>query len=113
LREEHRLRVFENRVVRRIFGPKREEDGLWRKLHNDELHSLYSSPNIIRVIKSRRVRWAGHVACMGVGRGVYRVLVGRPESKRPLGRPRRKWEDKIKLDLREIGIDGENWILLD
>jgi hypothetical protein len=88
LREEHRFRVFENRVLR-IFGPEREEDGSWRKLHNDELHNLYSSPNIVRVIKSGRMRWAGHVARMGEGRGVYRVLVGRPESKRPLGRPRR------------------------
>jgi hypothetical protein len=79
LREEHRLRVFENRVLRRIFGPKWEEDGLWRKLHNDELHGLYSSPNIIvRVIKSRRMMWAGHVACMWEGKGVYRVLVGKP-----------------------------------
>jgi hypothetical protein len=85
---------------------KREEDGSWRKLHNDELHSLYSSPNIVRVIKSRRMRWARHVARMGEGRGVYRVLVGRPEGKRLLGRPRRWWEDNIKMDLREIGIDG-------
>jgi hypothetical protein len=77
-------------VLRRIFGPKREEDGSWRKLHNDEIHSLYSSQNIVRVNKSRRVRWVGHVACMGEGRGVYRVLVGRPEGKRPLGRPRRR-----------------------
>jgi hypothetical protein len=90
LREEHRLKVFENRVLRRIFGPKREEGGWWRKLHNDELHSLYSSPNIVRVIKSRRMRWEEHVACMGEGRGVYRVLVGRPEGKRPLGRSRRR-----------------------
>jgi hypothetical protein len=74
LREEHRLRVFENRVLRRIFGPVRDEDGSWRKLHNDEHHSLYSLPNIVRVIKSRRIRWAGHVACMGEGRSVYRVL---------------------------------------
>jgi hypothetical protein len=88
VREEHRLRVFENRVLRRIFGPKREEDGSWRKLHNDELHSLDSSPNIFRVIKSSRMRWVGHVARMGEGRGVYRILVGRPEGKRPLGRPR-------------------------
>jgi hypothetical protein len=84
LREEHRLRVFENSVLGRIFGPKREEDGLWRKLHNDGLHDLYSSPNVVRVIKSRRMRWAGHVARMGEGRGSYRVLVGRPEGKRPL-----------------------------
>jgi hypothetical protein len=112
LGEEHRLRVFENRVLRRIFGPKREEDGSWRKLHNDEFHSLYSSPNIVRVIKSRRMRWAGHVARMGEGRGVYRVFVGRPEGKRPLGRPRRRWEDNIKVDLRGIGLDGANWILL-
>jgi hypothetical protein len=88
LREDHRLRVFENRVLRKIFGPKMEEDGSWRKLHNDELHSLYSSPNIVRVIKSRRMMWAGYVARMGEGRGVYRVLVGRSECKRPLGRPR-------------------------
>jgi hypothetical protein len=111
LREEYRLRIFENRVLR-IFGPKREEDGSWRKLYNDELHSLYSSPNIVRMIKSRRMRWAGHVARMGEGRYVYRVLVGMPEGKRPLGRPRRRWEGKIKMDLREIGIDGANWIQL-
>jgi hypothetical protein len=88
LGEEHRLRVFENRALRKIHGPKREEDGSWRKVHNDELHNLYFSPNIVRVIKSRRMRWAGHVARMGEGRGVYRVLVGRPGGKRPLGRPR-------------------------
>jgi hypothetical protein len=90
LREERRLRVFENRVLRRIFGPKREEDGSWRKLHN-EFHSLHSSQNIVRVIKSRRMRWAGHVARMEEGKGVYRVLVGRPEGKRQLGRSRRRW----------------------
>jgi hypothetical protein len=112
LGEEHRLRVFENRVLRRILGPKKKEDGSWRKLHNDELHSLYSSPNTVRVIKSRRMRWVGHVARMGEGRGVYRVSVGRPEGKRPLGRPRRRWEDNIKMDLREIGNDGANWIRL-
>jgi hypothetical protein len=112
LREEHRLRVFENKVLRKIFGPKKEEDRSWRKLHDDELHSLYSSPNIVRVIKSRRMRWTGHVARMGEGRGVFRVLVGRPEGKRPLGRPRRRWEDNIKMDLAEIGIDGANWIRL-
>jgi hypothetical protein len=110
--EEHRLRVFENRVLRKIFGPKREEDRSWRKLHNDELHSLFSSPSIIRVTKSRRMRWARHVARMGEGRGVYRVLVGRPEGKRPLGRPRRWYEDNIKLDLRAIGINEANWIQL-
>jgi hypothetical protein len=109
--EEQRPRVFENRVLK-IFGPKREEDGSWRKLHYDELHSLHSSPHTVRVIKSRRMRWSGHVACMGEGRGAYRVLVRRPEGKRPLGRPRCRWEDDIKMDLREIGIDGVNWIQL-
>jgi hypothetical protein len=99
-------------VLGKIFGPKREEDGSWRKLHNDELHSLYSSPNIFRVIKSRRLRWAGRVARMGEGRDVYRVLVGKPEGMRPLGRPRRRWEDNIKMDLREIGIEVVNWIRL-
>jgi hypothetical protein len=110
-RDEHRLRGFENRVLRRISGSKREEDGSWRKLHNDELHSLYCSPNIVRMIKSRRIRWAGHVARMREGRSVYRVLVGRPEGKRPLGRPKRRWED-IRMDLRELGIDEANWIRL-
>jgi hypothetical protein len=99
-------------VLRRIFGPKREEDLSWRELHNDELHSLYSSPNIVRVIKSRIMRWAGHVARMREGRGVCRILFGRPEGKRPLGGSRRRWEDNIKLDLRDIGIDWENWIQL-
>jgi hypothetical protein len=103
---------FQNRVLRRIFGPKREGDGSWRKLHNDQLHSLYSSANTVRVIKSRRLRWTGHVARMGEGRDVYRVLVGRPEGKRPLGRPRRRWTDDIKMDLREIGIYEANWIRL-
>jgi hypothetical protein len=112
LREEHRLRVLENRVLRKIFGPERDEDRFWRKLHNDELHSLYFSPNIVKVIKSRWMRWEGHVARIGEGRGVYRVLVGWPEGKRPLVRPRHRWEDNIKLDLREIGIDGVNWIRL-
>jgi hypothetical protein len=112
LREEHRLRVFENRELRMIFGPKREEDRLWRKLHNDNLHSLYSSPNIVRAIKSRRTRWAGHVACMGEGIGVCMVFVRRPKGKKPLVRSRHRWEDNIKLDLRERGIDGINWIHL-
>jgi hypothetical protein len=112
LREEKGLRVFENRVLRRIFGPKREEDGSWRKFYNDELHSLYSSPNIFRMIKSRRIKGTGYVARMGDGRGIYRVSVGRTEGKKALGRPRRRWEDNIKMDLREIGIDEANWIRL-
>jgi len=105
LREEHRLRVFENRVLRRIFGPKKDEViGEWKKLHNEELNNLYSSPSIVQVIKSRRMRWAGHVACMGEGRGVYRVLVEKPEEGRPLGRPRHRWEDNIRMDLQEVGV---------
>jgi hypothetical protein len=91
-------------VLRRIFGPKRDEvTGEWRKLHNGELHILYSSSDIIRYIKSRRMRLVGHVACMGEGRKVYKVLVGKPEGKRPLVRPRHRWENGIKMDLREIG----------
>jgi hypothetical protein len=113
LREEHRLRVFENRVLKGIFGPRRDEvRGEWRKLQSEELHNLYSSPDIIRQIKLRRSRWAGHVARMGEGRNLYRVLVGKPEGKRPLGRPRRRWEDEIKMDLREIGWGGVEWIHL-
>ena len=100
LREERKLRVFENRVLRKIFGPRRDEvRGEWRRLHNEELNDLYSSPNIVRVIKSRRMRWAGHVARMGEERGVYTVLLGKPEGRRPLGRPRRRWVDTIKMDL--------------
>jgi hypothetical protein len=110
LREEHRLRLFENRVLRRIFGPKRDEvTGDWRKLHNEELHNLYSSPNIIRMIKSRNMRWAGHVARMGK-RNAYRILVGKSEGKRPLGRPRYRWVDNIKMDLREVAWDCMDWI---
>jgi len=91
LREERKLRVFENRVLRRIFGPMRDEvTGEWRRLHNEELNDLYSSPNTVRVIKSRRMRWAGHVARMDEERGLYRVLMGKPEGRRPLGRPRRR-----------------------
>jgi len=105
LREERKLRVFENMVLRRIFGPRRDEvTGEWRGLHNEKLNDLYSSPNIVRVIKWRRMRWAGHVACMGEERGVYRVLMGKPEGKRPLGRPRRRWVDSIRMDLQEVGI---------
>jgi hypothetical protein len=104
IREKRRLMVFENRVLRRVFGPKRDEaTGEWRKLHIEELNYLYSLPNIVRVVKSRRMRWAGHVARMGEERGVHRVLVGKPEGKRPLGRPRRRWEDNIKMDLQKVG----------
>jgi hypothetical protein len=104
LREEHRLRVFENRVLRRMFGPKKDEvTGEWIKLHNKELHDLYFSPSIIRIIKSRRMRWAGHVARMGVKRNAYRLLEGKPEGKRPLERPRRRWVDNIWMDLGEVG----------
>jgi hypothetical protein len=96
-----------NRVLRRIFGPKRDEvTGEWRKLHNEELHNLYTSPDIIRQVKSRRMRWAGHVARMGEERKVYKVLMGKPEGKRPPGRPRHRWEDGIRMDLREIGLGG-------
>jgi hypothetical protein len=113
LREEHRLKVFENRVLRRIFGPKWDEvTGEWRKLQDGELHNLYSSPDIIRQIKSRRMRWEVHEARVGEGRNVYRVLVGKPEGKRPLGRPRRRWEGGIKMDLREIGWGVLEWIHL-
>jgi hypothetical protein len=105
LREEHRLRVFENRLLRRIFRPKREEDGSWRKLHNDELHNLYSSPNF-RVIKSRRMRWTGHVAHMGEGRGIYGVLDGKPEGKRLLGIPRHRWVITLRWTLGRWGSLG-------
>jgi len=102
--------VFENRVLRRIFGPKGDEvRGEWRKLHNEELNDLYSSPSTVRVIKSRKMRWAGHVARMGEGRGVYRLLVGKPEGKRRLGRPRRRWENNIKMDFQEVGCGCMDW----
>ena len=103
--------MFENRVLRRIFLPKRDEvTGQWRKLHNEELSDLYSLPSIVRVVKSRRMRWVGHVGRMGEGRGVHRVLVGKQEGKRPLGRPRRRWEDNIKMDLQEVGGSCEDWM---
>jgi len=111
LREERKLRVFENMVLRRIFGSRRDEvTGEWKRLHNEELNDLYSSPNIVWVIKSRRMRWAGHVARMGEERGAYRVLLGKLEGRRPLGRPRRRWVDNIKIDLQEVGCGYMDWI---
>jgi hypothetical protein len=105
------LRVFENRVLRRIFEPKRDGvTGGWRKLHNEELRDLYSSPSIIRIINSRMMRWAGHVARMGKKRNVYWLLVGKPVGKRPLGRLRRRWIDNIKMDLLETGLGVMDWI---
>jgi len=103
--------VFENMVLRRIFGPWRDEvTGEWRSLHNEELNDLYPSPNIVRVKKSRRMRWVGHVARMGEERGVYRVLVEKPEGRRPMGRPRRRWVDNIRMDLQEVGCGYLDWI---
>ena len=111
LREEHRLRVFENRVLRRIFGPNWDKGtGEWRKLHNEELNEVCFSLSIVRVIKSRRMKWVVHVACMGESGGVCKVLVGKPEGKGPLGRPRRRWEDNIKMDLQEVGCEVMDWI---
>ena len=111
LREERKLRVFENIVLRRIFGPRRGEAmGEWKRLHNEELNDLYSSPNIVWVIKSRRMRWVGYMARMGEKRGVYRVLVGKPEGKKTLGRPRCRWVDNIRLDLQEVGCGYMDWV---
>jgi len=111
LREERKLRVFENMVLRRISRPRRDKvTGEWRRLHNEELNDLYSSPNIVRVIKLRRMRWAGHVARMGEERGMYRFLVGKPEGKRPLGRSRRRWVENIRMDLQEVGCGYMDWI---
>jgi hypothetical protein len=112
LGEECRVRVFESRVLRATFGSKRNEvTEEWRKLHNEELNDLYCSPNISRVIKSKRMRWTGHVACMGETRVVYRVLVDRTDDKSLLGRPRRRWEDNIKMDLQEVGW-GDKTVLI-
>ena len=106
-----RYDLFQNMVLRRIFGPRRDEvTGEWRRLHNEELSDLYFSPNIVRLIKSRRMRWVGHVACMGEERGVYRVLVGKPEGKILLWRPRHRWVDNIRMDLQEVGCGYMDWI---
>ena len=103
--------MFENMAMRRIFGPRRDEiTGEWRRLHNEELNDLYCSPNIVRVIKWRRMRWAGHVARMGEDEGVYRVLVGKPEGRRPLGIPRHRWVDNIRMDLQEVECRHVDWI---
>jgi hypothetical protein len=105
--------VFENRVLRRIFGPKREEvTGELRKLHNEELNDRYSLPNIVRVVKSRIMRWVGHVARIGEDRGVHRLLVGKLEGKRPLWRPRCRWKDNIKMDLQKVGGGCGDWMEL-
>jgi hypothetical protein len=106
----NKLRVFEDRVLRRIFGPNWDGVmGMWRKLHNEELYNLYFSSSIIRIIKSRWIRWVGHVVQMGKKRNLYRLLVGKPEGKRPLGRPRSRWIDNIKMDLLEIGLSVVDW----
>jgi hypothetical protein len=111
LREERRLKVFENSVLRRVFGSRRDEvTGEWRKLHNEEPNDLYTLPNIVRVVKSRRMRWPWYVALMLEGRAVHRVLVGKPEGRRSLGRDRRRWEDNIKMDLHEVGGGCGDWM---
>ena len=112
LREKHGLRVFENRVLRRIFGPMRDEvTGEWRKVHNEELNDLFSSPNIVQVVKSRRMRWAVHVARIAESRGVYRFVVGKTEGKIPFGRLKRRWDDNM-MYLQEVGCGGMDWIEL-
>jgi hypothetical protein len=113
VREELKLRVLENRVLRRIFGSKKDgETGGWRELRNEELHNLYSSPSIIRIIKWRRMRWAGHVARMGEKRNVYSLLIGKPEGKRPLGKPRPRWMDNIQMNILGMGLNVVDWISL-
>jgi len=113
VKEERRLRLFENKELGRSFGPKRDEvTEEWKKLHTEQLNDLYSSPNIFRVIKSRRMRWMGNVARIGKGKGVCRVWMRKPEGKRPMGRPRSRWEDNIKVDFQEVGCGGTDWIEL-
>jgi len=113
LREVRKLKLSEYRMLRKIFGPKRDEvTGEWRRLHNKELYDLYCSSNSVRTIKSKKMRWTGHVARIGRRRGLHRVLVGKPEEKEPLGRPRGRWEDNIKVDLQEVGCGGMEWIKL-
>jgi hypothetical protein len=113
LKKEHRPRVFEMGLLRRVFGPKRDEvKGEWRKLHNEELYDLYSSPRIIRIIKLRRMRWAGNVTRMGEKKNVYSLVVGKPKGKRPLGRPRHRWVANIKMNLAELELGSVDWIRL-
>jgi hypothetical protein len=111
LREERKLRVFENRIIRRIFGPKRDKNGAWRRHYNEERHNLKRSPNIVKVIKSRILRWAGNVARMENGRSALKILTGKPTGKRPLGKSWRIWEDNIRMNLKEIGIHTRNWVI--
>ena len=108
LKKEFRLRVLEKRIPRKIFGTKRDENGEWTKLRDEELHSLYRSPNIVRMIKSSRLRWAGHLVRMEEGRSAFKILTGKPTGKRPLGRPRRRLEDNIRMDLEEIDVNVGN-----
>jgi hypothetical protein len=111
LKEEHRASAYESRVSRRIFGPKRGETTRgWKQLHNEELHNLYSSPNIIRMVTSRRMRWVGHVACIWAKLNVYRILVGKPEGKIPLERPKYRREDNIKMHVGGLGWSSMDWI---